>query len=406
MQNIDLNILQEVLTIHLLKSKGELYHELLKNNDERERFLSGVKKIILFEKNDKELLSDFLVSYGFVDYFLNIDSIKDEFIESISEHIFLGHTGLETNILLESDKESLDENLVFLSNLKKVYKIQGRKELKEHLLNLEELSKFDLSEDLLKSGVKAQIRNELKARFNDLENSENDHNNKEFFKPEFTIETSERLPNKILPFAKYALAALFIGIISITSVVYNNKQIDNGESFAINKIRGGAKKSEVIINEKSGLVKLDKEQTDLTKNYGFKKSETLNKNHNSLDDSIEKSTEIESINEENIATRGGTIEDDTNQKVYETYNKSVYIHVNYQLDESVINKSFKYIFNSKERKLVIITNLKLIVEEYLELNNGKYIKIQGSYFAIKESNDPIFAKKISKSNLAYLLKKK
>ena len=188
--------------------------------------------------------------------------------------------------------------------------------------------------------------------------------------------------------------------------MYNYKRIDNGENFATNKIKEGTKKTEAIINEKSGLVKLDKQQTDLTKNYGFKKSETLNESHNSLDDSIKKSTEIESINEESIATRGGTFDDDTDQKVNEAYNKSVYLHVNYQLDESINNKSFKYIFNSKERKLVIITNLKFIVDEYLELNNGKYIKIQGSYYAIKESNDPIFAKKISKSNLTYLLKKK
>ena len=177
MQNVDLKILEDILTLHLFKDKGELYFELFKNEEERERFLSGIRKIILFENNN-ELLNDFLASYKFGDYFLNINSIKDEFIDSVCEGVILGNISLESNKLVESDNPTLNENLTFFSNLKKAYKIQGRKELKEHLLSLEELSKFDLSEDLLKSGVKAQIRNELKARLNDLQNSENDHNNK------------------------------------------------------------------------------------------------------------------------------------------------------------------------------------------------------------------------------------
>ena len=403
MQNVDLIILEDILTLHLFKDKGELYFELLKNEEERVRFLSGIRKIILFENNNNELLNDFLASYKFGGYFLNINSIKDEFVESICEGVILGNISLESNKLEESDNSTLNENLTFFSNLKMAYKIQGRKELKEHLINLEELSNFDLSEDFIKSGVKAQIRNELKARLNDLENVVND---KEYYKSELIKSTQEFSLNRISTFAKYALAALFIGIISVTSIVYNYKKIDNGENFATNKIKEETKKTETIINEKSDLVKLDKQQIDLTKNYGFKKSETLNQNLITLDDSIKKATEIESINEESLVTRGGTIDHETNQKVFETYNKSAYLHVNYQLDESINNKSFKYIFNSEEKNLVIITNLKLIVDEYLELNNGKYIKIQGSYYAIKESNDPIFAKKISKSNLAYLLKKK
>ena len=61
MKNIDLNILEEILSIHLLDNKGVLYIELLKSKDERERFLTGVKRILLFEKNEKELLNDFFV---------------------------------------------------------------------------------------------------------------------------------------------------------------------------------------------------------------------------------------------------------------------------------------------------------------------------------------------------------
>ena len=49
MQNVDLKILEDILTLHLFKDKGELYFELLTNEEERERFLSGIRKIILFE---------------------------------------------------------------------------------------------------------------------------------------------------------------------------------------------------------------------------------------------------------------------------------------------------------------------------------------------------------------------
>ena len=51
MQNVDLKILEDILTLHLLKDKGELYFELLNNEEDRDSFLTGIRKIILFELN-------------------------------------------------------------------------------------------------------------------------------------------------------------------------------------------------------------------------------------------------------------------------------------------------------------------------------------------------------------------
>ena len=286
MQELDLKILEEILTSHLIIGKGGSYLELLKNKYERETYLTGVRKSILLEKNSTELLIEFFVSYGFSDYFSEIYSIKEEYFEKISEEIFLGHISPEFSSLIDSDAIALKEHLEYLSCLKLAYKFQGRKELKEHLFNLEALSKFDISEDVIKNGFKVQIRNDLKARLNKLEKSENNHGNEvEYFneiisKSQIPLSKSQinsdsyksiisnnSTSAKKYSFTKYALAALFIGIISITTIVYNYRNNDYRENFARNT---DTKNNEALIDSNTGLFKIDKQQWESSKKYGFK----------------------------------------------------------------------------------------------------------------------------------------
>ena len=394
MQNVDLKILEDILTLHLLKDKGELYFELLKNEEERERFLTGIRKIILFENNNNELLNDFLASYKFGGYFLNINSIKDEFIESIYEGVILGNISLESNTLLESDNPTLNENLEFLSNLKKAYKIQGRKELKEHLTNLEELSKFDLSEDLLKKGAKAQIRNDLKARFNNLENSVND---KEYYKPDFNTSTQDYSPNSISTFAKYALAALFIGIISVTSIVYNFRNFDNDNKLASNEVKKDSNnllKAEDLKDNTLGLAKIDKQSSDVSKNYGINKEQTVATNQNILADTTEKKHVLGYKKDEEESTRGEMDEVKFAQTIHNKLDYNKFIQVKIQLDNTISKKSFKYVFNSDKRELTLYTSKELIVEEYLESKDGYLIKLGGVYYKIINADTPVSANKL------------
>ena len=285
MQEVDLKILEEILTSHLIIGKGGSYLELLKNKYERETYLTGVRKSILLEKNSTELLSEFFGSYGFSDYFSEIYSIKEEYFEKISEEIFLGHISPEFRPLIDSDAIALKEHLEYLSYLNLAYKFQGRKELKEHLFNLEALSKFDISEDVIKNGVKVQIRNDLKARLNELEKSENNHGNEvEYFneiisksqaplsKSQINSDSYESIISnnstsaKKYSFTKYALAALFIGFISITTILYNYKNNDYKENFARNT---DTKNNEALIDSNTGLFKIDKQQRESLKNYGL-----------------------------------------------------------------------------------------------------------------------------------------
>ena len=285
MQEVDLKILEEILTSHLIIGKGGSYLELLKNKYERDTYLTGVRKIILLEKYSTELLSDFFVSYGFSDYFSEIYSIKEEYFEKISEEIFLGHISPEFSSLIDSDANVLKEHLEYLSYLNLAYKFQGRKELKEHLFNLEALSKFDISEDVIKNGVTVQIRNDLKARLNELEKSENNHGNEvEYFneiisksqiplsKSQINSDSYESIISnnstsvKKYSFTKYALAALFIGFISITTILYNYKNNDYKENFARNT---DTKNNEALIDSNTGLFKIDKQQRESLKNYGL-----------------------------------------------------------------------------------------------------------------------------------------
>jgi hypothetical protein len=285
MQEVDLKILEEILTSHLIIGKGGSYLELLKNKYERDTYLTGVRKIILIEKYSTELLSDFFVSYGFSDYFSEIYSIKEEYFEKISEEIFLGYISPEFSSLIDSDTIALKEHLEYLSYLNLAYKFQGRKELKEHLFNLEALSKFDISEDVIKNGVKVQIRNDLKARLNELEKSENNHVIEEKYfneiisksqiplsKSQINSDSYESIISnnstsvKKYSFTKYALAALFIGFISITTILYNYKNNDYKENFARNT---DTKNNEALIDSNTGLFKIDKQQRESLKNYGL-----------------------------------------------------------------------------------------------------------------------------------------
>jgi hypothetical protein len=293
MQDVDLKILEDVLTSHLIIGKGELYLELLKNKYERDTYLSGVRKIILLEKYSTELLSDFFVSYGFSNYFSAIDSIKEEYFDKISEEIFLGHISPEFISLIDSDSITLKEQLEYLACLKLAYKFQGRKELKEHLCNLESLSQFEISEDVINNVVKVQIRKDLKARLNELEKSEKNHDFEvEYFnthkskvqmplsKSQITLDASTDIVNKstessftknsistkITLFTKYALAAIFIGIISITTIVYNYRNNDYDENFARNT---DTKNNEVLTDSNIGLFKINKQQRQSSKNFGL-----------------------------------------------------------------------------------------------------------------------------------------
>ena len=293
MQDVDLKILEDVLTSQLIIGKGGSYLELLKNEYEKDTFLSGVRKIILNEKYSTELLNDFFVSYGFSNCFRKIDSIKEEYFEIISEEIFLGHISPDFNVLVNYDANPFKEHFEYLSYLKFAYKFQGRKELKEHLFNLEALSKFDISEDVIKNGVKVQIRNDLKTRLNELEKSKNIHDFEvEYFnthkskaqmpisRSQITFDTSTDIVNesaeyfssknsiatKIRSFTKYALAAIFIGIISITTIVYNYRNNDYEEKFAKNT---DAKFNKALIDSNTGLIKIDKQEGESSTNFGL-----------------------------------------------------------------------------------------------------------------------------------------
>ena len=371
-----------------------MYFELLNNEEDRDSFLTGIRKIILFENNNNELLTDFLASYKFGDYFLNINSIKDEFIESICEGVILGNISLESNTLVESDNPTLNEKLEFLSNLKKAYKIQGRIELKEHLINLEELSKFDLSEDLLKKGAKAQIRNDLKSRLNDLENSVND---KEYYKPDFNTSTQDFSPNRISTFAKYALAALFIGIISVTSIVYNFRNFDNDKKLANNEVKKDSNnllKAEDLKDNTLGLAKIDKQSSDDSKNYGINKEQTVATNQNILADTTEKKHVLGYKKDEEESTRGEMDEVKFAQTIHNKLDYNKFIQVKIQLDNTISKKSFKYVFNSDKRELTLYTSKELIVEEYLESKDGYLIKLGGVYYKIINTDTPVSANKL------------
>jgi hypothetical protein len=68
-------------------------------------------------------------------------------------------------------------------------------------------------------------------------------------------------------FTKYALAAIFIGIISITTIVYNYRNNDYDENFARNT---DTKNNEALTDSNTGLFKIDKEQGKSSKNYGLR----------------------------------------------------------------------------------------------------------------------------------------
>ena len=307
MQEVDLKILEEILTSHLIVGKGGPYLELLKNKSERDTYLTGVRKIILLEKYSTELLSDFFVSYGFMDYFSEIYSIKEEYFEKISEEILLGQISPEYSSLIDSDAIALKEHLEYLSCLKLAYKFQGRKELKEHLFNLEALSKFDISEDVIKNGVKVQIRNDLKTRLNELEKSENNNVFEEKYFNEIISKSQIPLSKsqinsdsyesfisnnstsaKKYSFTKYALAALFIGIISITTIIYNYRNNDYRENFARNT---DTKNNEAVIDSNKGLFKIDKQREESSKNYGLSMERDSIDNQKAKDSKVNTSTE-------------------------------------------------------------------------------------------------------------------
>ncbi len=398
MKKIELNIIEDILTRHLSKGKGELFFELLKNTDKRESFLNGVKKIFLYEKNSNELLADFFISHEFSGYFFDIEFIKEEYIERLSEEIFLKNIPLETISLLKSDKTSLANHVEFLSYLKKAYKIQGRKELKQHLLHLDELSEFDLSEEMLKKGAKYQIRNELKSRFNDLDDLDAKHNNKDFYKEEFRGSNIERMPFKVSKFLKYGLAAIFIGIVSVTSIIYNFKNNDSYKDIAYNKVvkkHNDSIKTEDLKESNFGLAKLGKSNSDQGgfQNYGLKKDQSSSKDKSGFFDTIGQVELIHHNDDENTVTRGEMNESNVLQKVYEKSDSTNYLIIKFQFIENSNSNYFQYIFNSKTRELKIYSNKKMHIDEYRNLRNRYYIKTNGVYYQIKETSTPMLQKK-------------
>jgi hypothetical protein len=67
-------------------------------------------------------------------------------------------------------------------------------------------------------------------------------------------------------FTKYALAAIFIGIISITTIVYNYRNNDYDENFARNT---DTKNNEALTDSNIGLFKINKQQRQFSKNFGL-----------------------------------------------------------------------------------------------------------------------------------------
>lgn len=103
--------------------------------------------------------------------------------------------------------------------------------------------------------------------------------------------TKNSIATKIRSFTKYALAAIFIGIISITTIVYNYRNNDYEEKFARNT---DAKFNKALIDSNTGLFKIDKQEGESSNNFGLRMER----------DSIASQKAKDSINVNTAITKG------------------------------------------------------------------------------------------------------
>ena len=169
MQKSDLIILEDLLFHYIKDNERDNYFSLIKNEDYKSALLNGVNKILIYENNYEIVLYEFLESYKIKDYFIGIKNIKSNYIEVLAELYVKGNKNESINHLIKINDQAFVEATEFLNYLKNIFFLEGRKELKTHLIKLENLENFELSDTDIKLGIKNEARESLKFRFNKIE---------------------------------------------------------------------------------------------------------------------------------------------------------------------------------------------------------------------------------------------
>ena len=403
MQKSDLIILEDLLFHYIKDNERDNYFSLIKNEDYKSALLNGVNKILIYENNYEIVLYEFLESYKIKDYFIGIKNIKTNYIEVLAELYVKGNKNESINHLIKINDQAFVEATEFLNYLKNIFFLEGRKELKTHLIKLENLENFELSDTDIKLGIKNEARESLKFRFNKIEKEK-----KKYIKEEEALAqfSKERIPgiqyriknnistnflkihtkgnSKIGSYSKYALAAAFIGVIILSTIIYTFNSKKNGSELAI--IKFNKTTDNIIHQSRDSNIIINNEKNNVARNETSNGSPNKS---NQIDTNIIPQTAIQKNDDVALRSIGDLSEEDN--LIVNLQNPEKHIKIKYLPNKS---EMVYYKFNLKNNEVKIYQKNKQIIQGYLEINNHIYLKIDEKYYMIKSTEIPLILSKI------------
>ena len=378
MQKSDLIILEDLLFHYIKDNERDNYFSLIKNEDYKSALLNGVNKILIYENNYEIVLYEFLESYKIKDYFIGIKNIKSNYIEVLAELYVKGNKNESINHLIKINDQAFVEATEFLNYLKNIFFLEGRKELKTHLIKLENLENFELSDTDIKLGIKNEARESLKFRFNKIEKEKTKNISTNFLK----IHTKGN--SKIGSYSKYALAAAFIGVIILSTIIYTFNSKKNGSELAI--IKFNKTTDNIIHQSRDSNIIINNEKNNVARNETSNGSPNKS---NQIDTNIIPQTAIQKNDDVALRSIGDLSEEDN--LIVNLQNPEKHIKIKYLPNKS---EMVYYKFNLKNNEVKIYQKNKQIIQGYLEINNHIYLKIDEKYYMIKSTEIPLILSKI------------